>query len=93
MRFEKYIKENPRCFISKALHELFCFSLFGGPQMHDSDIIYSLARCLTGMFQLSPSTAVQWTTAIPDILNIPLVKCSSMKIISFMLLFSQRPPS
>lgn len=61
--------------------------------MHDSDIIYSLAGCLTGMFQLNPGTAVQWTKAIPDILNIPLIKWSSMKIISFMLLFPQHAPS
>lgn len=60
--------------------------------MHDSGIIYSLAGCLTDMFQLNPGTAVQWTAAIPDILNIPLLKCSSMKKISFMLLFPQCPP-
>lgn len=59
--------------------------------MHDSDIIYSSAGCLTGMFQLSPGTAVQWA-ATPDILNILLIKCSSIKIISFMLLFPQRSP-
>lgn len=60
--------------------------------MHDSDIIYSFAGCPTGLFQLNPGTAVQWTKAIPDILNIPLIKCSSMKIISLMLLFSSVSP-